>query len=168
MKICPNCSAELDDNAKYCSMCGAAATEDQKSEEKTEEQNTWEQQASYSQNGYSQAGSAQSGYGQTGHAQTGYGQTGYAQSGYGRQAADQAYPPSTNGFAIAGFVCAFFFPILGIIFSAIAMKQIDERNEGGKGLAIAGLVLSIIWIGIALIILMTGACTVSTLYSYYL
>ena len=138
MKICPNCSAELNDNAKFCSICGAAITGDQKSEEKTAEQTAWEQRAAYSQNGYS------------------------------RQATDQAYPLSTNGFAIAGFVCAFILPILGIIFSAIAMKQIDERKEGGKGLAVAGLVISIVWIGIMLIILMSGACTVSTLYNYYL
>lgn len=51
---------------------------------------------------------------------------------------------SYNGFAIAGFVCAFFVSILGLIFSCIALSQIKKSNEKGKGLAIAGLVLSII------------------------
>ncbi|MBQ6369923.1 MAG: DUF4190 domain-containing protein, partial [Parasporobacterium sp.] len=62
------------------------------------------------------------------------------------------------------FVLSFFVAILGIIFSAIALKQISDRGEGGKGLAIAGLVLSIVWICVALVLLMAGACTLSSLY----
>ena len=80
----------------------------------------------------------------------------------------QGYNPvqRTNGFAIAGFVVSFFVAILGIIFSAIALKQIRESNEGGRGLAVAGLVLSIIWIAIALLLFMSGACTLSALRFY--
>ena len=39
----------------------------------------------------------------------------------------------TNGMAIAGFVCSFFFAILGLIFSCIGMKQCEERDEEGYG-----------------------------------
>lgn len=53
-------------------------------------------------------------------------------------------PQKTNGMAIAGFVCAFLCSILGLIFSAIALSQIGKTGEGGKGLATAGLVISII------------------------
>lgn len=55
-------------------------------------------------------------------------------------------PPSqkTNGMAIAGFVLSFFCGLLGLIFSAVALSQISKSGEGGKGLAIAGLVLSIL------------------------
>jgi hypothetical protein len=59
----------------------------------------------------------------------------------------------TNGMAIAGFVCAFFIPILGIIFSAIAMGQINRRGGRGYGLANAGLVISLVTI-LLLVVLM--------------
>ncbi len=53
--------------------------------------------------------------------------------------------PKVNGLAIAGLVCAIPLALLGIIFSAIALGQIN-RSKGlqtGRGLAIAGLVISI-------------------------
>lgn len=48
--------------------------------------------------------------------------------------------------AIAGFVCAFVCGLVGVILSAIAMSQIGKSNGRltGKGLAIAGLVISIV------------------------
>jgi Domain of unknown function (DUF4190) len=52
----------------------------------------------------------------------------------------------TNGMAIAGFVCSFFIPILGIIFSAIGLGQCKRRGQKGKGFAIAGLAISILTI----------------------
>lgn len=51
----------------------------------------------------------------------------------------------TNGMAITGFVLSFFCWPLGIIFSAIGLNQTSKNpNQGGRGLAIAGLVLSLI------------------------
>ena len=51
---------------------------------------------------------------------------------------------STNVWAIVGFVCSFFIPLLGIIFSLIALSQIKRTGEKGHGLAIAGLIISIV------------------------
>ncbi len=48
----------------------------------------------------------------------------------------------TNGMAIAGFVLSFFIFILGIVFSAIGYVKSKECNSG-RGLAIAGLVISV-------------------------
>ena len=48
----------------------------------------------------------------------------------------------TNGMAIAGFVCSFFFQILGLIFSIIGLCQIKNSGENGRGLAIAGIIIS--------------------------
>jgi hypothetical protein len=74
-------------------------------------------------------------------------QPAYGQPGY--------QPPKTNTMAILGLVFAFVFSPLGVVFSAIGLKQIKERREGGRGLALAGLIISIISIvlGILLVVL---------------
>jgi len=78
--------------------------------------------------------------------------------------------PRTNSFATTGLVfgilsltlcwCCGGFPfnILGLIFSIIALVQINEKPElhNGHGLAIAGLVLSIASFLIFLVLLMSG------------
>ena len=46
--------------------------------------------------------------------------------------------------AIAGFVLAFLCSILGLVFSIIGLNQCNQRNQSGKGLAIAGIVISIL------------------------
>lgn len=51
----------------------------------------------------------------------------------------------SNGMAIAGFVCSFFVPVVGVVLSAIALNRIKKnRATKGKGLATAGLVISIV------------------------
>lgn len=54
------------------------------------------------------------------------------------------YPPprGTNALAIASLVCAFVFAPLGIVFGHISLSQIKKSGEEGRGLAIAGLVIS--------------------------
>ena len=64
----------------------------------------------------------------------------YAQQyGYMSPAANQQY----NGFAIAGFVCSFFTSIIGLIFSIIGLNQIKRQGGKGKGLATAGIIISV-------------------------
>lgn len=58
----------------------------------------------------------------------------------------------TNGFAIAGLVLAFFFPLLGLIFSCIGYNRSKQQNGVGRGLSIAGIVVSVIEMAIALIV----------------
>ena len=48
----------------------------------------------------------------------------------------------TNALAIVSLVCAFLFAPLGIIFGHISLSQIRKTGEEGRGLAIAGLVIS--------------------------
>src|SRR3954469_20799055 len=69
------------------------------------------------------------------------------------QAYGQPATTGTNGMAIASLVCAFFCTPLGLIFGFIALSQIKERGQGGRGLAIAGIVISIVSlvIGIAIV-----------------
>ena len=54
------------------------------------------------------------------------------------------YPPprATNSLAIVSLVCAFLFAPLGIVFGHISLSQIRKTGEEGRGLAIAGLVIS--------------------------
>ena len=48
-------------------------------------------------------------------------------------------------YAILGLVFAFFFSLVGLIMSSIALKKYKtQTSEDGKGMAIAGLVISII------------------------
>jgi hypothetical protein len=62
------------------------------------------------------------------------------------------YRPSHNGMAIAGFVCSFFVPLLGLIFSWVALAGMGRTgNEEGKGLAIAGLIISIVLLALGLL-----------------
>jgi hypothetical protein len=65
-------------------------------------------------------------------------------------------PGRTNGFAIASLVLGILWvwwvgSILALIFGYVARKQIRERNESGDGLAVAGIVLG--WVAIGILVL---------------
>jgi FtsH-binding integral membrane protein len=61
-------------------------------------------------------------------------------------------PKKTNGMAITGFVTSFFCGVLGIVFSAIGLSQTGkDPSQGGRGLAIAGLIISIVSLVISFI-----------------
>jgi hypothetical protein len=80
---------------------------------------------------------------------------GYGAPAYGAP----GYPPApqrTNVMAILGLVFAFIFSPLGIVFSAIGLSQTKKRGEGGRGLAIAGLILSIVFLLIGLLVAFTA------------
>jgi hypothetical protein len=58
-------------------------------------------------------------------------------------------PQSTNGLAIASMILGILWlywigSALALIFGFIALKQIRQRNQGGKGMAIAGVVLGFV------------------------
>jgi Domain of unknown function (DUF4190) len=95
---------------------------------------------------------------QWGQAPPQYGQPQYGQPQYG------GYPVQrgTNGFAIASLVCAFLCSPLGVIFGFIAKSQIKQSGEGGDGLATAGIVLSIAFIVLGIILVAAGTTTFST------
>lgn len=114
------------------------------------------QPGQYGQPSQGQYGQAQYGQGQYGQAQypPQYGQAPgpYAQSGY----AGYGYTGSggTNGLATASLVCALGGLIIGLSapvaigLAIAALVQIKKRNQDGKGMAIAGLVIgSLITIG---------------------
>lgn len=82
------------------------------------------------------------------------------------------YPPyapsgGTSGTAIAGFLFSLLgipccwtclFPLLGLVFSLIGIAQTGGNPpRGGRGLAIAGLVISVITLLLALLIWITAS-----------
>lgn len=58
-----------------------------------------------------------------------------------------------NGFAVAGFVLSFFSGLLGLIFSIIGVNNASKYDDKGKGLAIAGIIISCIDLIIELILI---------------
>ena len=54
----------------------------------------------------------------------------------------------SNGSAVAGFILSLFIPFLGLIFSIIGLKKANEIGGNGKGLAVAGIIISILSIAI--------------------
>jgi hypothetical protein len=76
----------------------------------------------------------------------------------------------TNSYAMAGMIfgilailccCKFLFGTLGIIFSLVGLSQINQHPElyEGRGLAITGLVLSILSLLLAVILIMIAVAT---------
>ena len=69
-----------------------------------------------------------------------------------------------SGLAIAGFVLSLFWwfygigAVLGLIFCAIALAKINRNPEKyrGKGLAIAGLVISLVALGLIILLIIGG------------
>ena len=83
-----------------------------------------------------------------------------AGAGYG-YGYDGGYPAPQryNGVAVAGFILSFFIALAGLICSIIGLKQTKERGEKGRGLAIAGIIISALSIvlSLALVVAFTSA-----------
>ncbi|MFF2775823.1 DUF4190 domain-containing protein [Streptomyces sp. NPDC058052] len=67
-------------------------------------------------------------------------------------------PATTNGLAIgslvSGIVCC--LPPLGLVLGIFALRQIKKREQGGKGLAVAGIALSSLSTLLVVLGLLTG------------
>jgi hypothetical protein len=63
----------------------------------------------------------------------------------------------TNGWAIAAFVLGILGgTILSVIFAIVALFQIKGRHQRGRGLAIAALVISAVWIAVITSVVVYG------------
>jgi hypothetical protein len=70
--------------------------------------------------------------------------------------------PGTNGFAIAALVLGLIGgSLLSVIFGIIALSKIRQQPQRGKGLAIAGLCLSGVWLAGTASVLVVKAETAS-------
>ena len=64
--------------------------------------------------------------------------------GYPTFQPDYAHSKRTNTFALVGFILSFFAPLVGIVLSIIGLSDSKKKNEGGQGLAVAGIIISIV------------------------
>jgi hypothetical protein len=98
---------------------------------------------------------------------------GYGTPGYGPPGYSPYGPPlrRTNGLAIASLCCGIvgcFYgvpAILAIVFGFIARSQIKKQPQEGSGMALAGIILGIVWIVVgigAAIVLVASDCTSSS------
>jgi hypothetical protein len=82
---------------------------------------------------------------------------------YGYAAPYPAAPTGgTNGFAIAALVLALVWvcglgSALAVIFGAVALSQIKQRQQQGRGLAIAGIVIGAIGVVLTLVLVIAAA-----------
>lgn len=99
---------------------------------------------------------------------TPYGQSPYGAQPYGGQPYGTPSPygmppavPKTNGLAIAslvtGIICC--VPPLGLVLGLVALSQIRKRGDAGKGMAVAGIVLSSLSVVLVLVGILTGGLT---------
>ncbi len=66
-------------------------------------------------------------------------------------------PGGTNGWAIAAFVLGILGGIiLSVIFAIVALFQMKDRHQRGRGLAIAALVISAAWIALITSLIVYG------------
>ncbi|MCX4988697.1 DUF4190 domain-containing protein [Streptomyces sp. NBC_00638] len=67
-------------------------------------------------------------------------------------------PVPVNGLAIAALVLGIlcFVPAVGLVLGIVALVQIKKRGERGKGMAVGGMVMSSIGIGLLALVVATG------------
>ncbi len=71
----------------------------------------------------------------------------------------------TNGLAIASMVLGALWlwslgSVLALVLGYVAKRQIDQRGESGRGLALAGIILG--WIGIGVLVLVAFVAWIVT------
>ena len=132
MRFCEHCGTQLGDGVRFCPNCGAQVAQNAR-QAKTDTKLAAVTPA---------ANTAEKTVG--------------TQEPLHATVVTQTPAPKTNGFAVAGFVlgiCSILFgwlccfnitSVLGLVFSIIGLCQIGGKKGSGKGLAVAGLVLSIL------------------------
>lgn len=76
-----------------------------------------------------------------------------------------AAPPKWNVLAIVGFIASFLFALVGIVCSAIGLRQISRTGDRGRGLAIAGIIIGAVNLVASIltgVLLAIGATAVAT------
>ncbi|PAU69672.1 peptidylprolyl isomerase [Bifidobacterium italicum] len=56
-----------------------------------------------------------------------------------------------NAMAIAGFVCSFFFSLIGLVLSIIGYSQTKKSGERGGDFALAGIIISAVSLALSIL-----------------
>ena len=68
----------------------------------------------------------------------------YACPNCGALTHEESAEPGSNTKALLGFIFAFFIPLVGLILSILGLRNAPKFNGDRKGLATAGIVISIV------------------------
>jgi Cation/multidrug efflux pump len=171
--VCPRCNANNDNNEQFCYNCGFRLDQSQAnaaaaapSAQSDFAQPSYGDQQNPVQPNYGEVPSYSQppSYGQSAYNQPNYGDqqlisagSSYAQPGYG----SYAPLPTNSGLAIASLVSGivawvlvpFLAAIVGVVTGHMALGEIKRSNGAlsGRGMAIAGLVLSYLNIGLVVL-----------------
>ncbi len=162
---CTNCGELLPDSAKFCTSCGhrvQTVSESPIQENVTADPEPASEPADAAVESPAAPVYASQGY-TSANAQL---PPSYSDPNYSSQpkaAAAVAAPPASNGLAIAGFVCSLIFipigigvltAIAGLVLSIMGLSSAKKLPENkGRGLAVAGTIISAIRIVLIIIIL---------------
>ncbi|WP_329413243.1 DUF4190 domain-containing protein [Streptomyces sp. NBC_00704] len=81
--------------------------------------------------------------------------------GWGQGYSPYGRPAAVNGLAVAALVLGIlcFVPTVGLVLGVVALAQIRKRGERGKGMAVAGAVLSSVGLALWVLALATGGAS---------
>ena len=152
MKTCPNCGSENADNMNFCCNCGTALPSVSPEQKPVQQQPIQQVVATPVQQPAYQQPVQQ------------YQQPAYQQPAPQYQAQSfptsgaYAEPPKTNGLCKAGFILALVSLVtagltsfIGLILSICGLVSASKKKQKGKGLAIAGIIISAIFILVAIL-----------------
>lgn len=112
-----------------------------------------------------QQNDGQQAYGQQTYGQQGYGQQAYGQPNYGAPAYGYGAAPRVNPLAIVALVSSlvglFAIPVIGqivgIITGHISLKQVKTTGERGRGMALSGVLIGYISLGLGILLIVLTA-----------
>lgn len=130
MAFCRNCGTRLYEGSKFCPNCGAAVILDNPTVSKPEpvHEEPVREEPLHEEPIHEQPVSSE-------------------------PTAKKEFVYGTNGLAIAGFICAFLFPFVGLVLSIVANKNAKsgKYEKPMQGFATWGIIVSIILLALRLI-----------------
>lgn len=66
------------------------------------------------------------------------------------------YAPPTNTLAIIALIGAFVVPIVGIVCGHLALAQVKRTGEGGRSLALAGMIIGYAYTALVIVIIVVS------------
>ena len=147
MSTCKNCGRYIDDNAKFCNYCGTRQEDNSTETVEKEHVNSKVENTVNSTEHYQYQNN----------------------TNYYRQKTTDPFAITSLVLSLVGIVLSWFIlaipSILGIIFAIISMNRCKKQGYEGYGMAMAGLIISIIIAAIYFIIVVMALSLIGTTIS---